>query len=141
MTNTRNLRLALKANAAFSIAGGLVAVIGGSWISREFGIDHVVLTEALGLGLVVFGAFVFQVSLASDRTVVKESALISAGDIGWVIGSVVVILTGVLTTTGNVTTGIVALAVADFATTQLIFRHKATAQNAHLTEGVRTVAA
>jgi len=122
---SNRLRLVLRANATTSAAGGAIALVAASWVSRELGIDHVVLTRVLGAGLVLFALQVLMISRASEPRLLTESLFVSAGDAAWVIGSIVVILTGVLSSTGNLVIGLVALGVADFGATQLWFRSKA----------------
>lgn len=117
--STTRLRLVLRANAGFSIAGGAIAALAGSWVSRELGIDHVVLTRLLGAGLIAFAGLVLAVSWADEPRLQRKALWVSLADAGWVVGSVVVIATGVLTTTGTVVTALLALAVADFGITQV----------------------
>jgi len=121
------LRIVLRANAATSIIGGLIALVAGSWVSRELGVDHIVLTRLLGAGLVIFALQVLIISRANERRLLTESLLVSVADAGWVAGSVVVMFSGVLSSTGNVVIGLIALAVADFGATQVWLRSKAQA--------------
>ena len=119
------LRFVLRANATFSFASGTAALLGGSWISRVFGIDHVLLTRLLGAGLLGFAALVMAISRLDEPRLRTEAALVSAADAAWVLGTVVVLLTGSLSTAGNVVMAVVALVVADFGATQLWFRSRA----------------
>lgn len=119
------LRLVLRANATTSIAGGAVALIAGSWVSRELGIDHVALTRLLGAGLIGFALLVLGIAGSNERRLLSESLLVSMGDAAWVVGTIVVVASGVLTSTGNIVAATVALAVADFGVTQLWFRSRA----------------
>lgn len=123
--DTNRLRLVLRANATTSIAGGAIALIAGSWVSRELGIDHVALTRLLGAGLIGFALLVLGIARADERRLLSESLLVSIGDAAWVVGTIVVVAAGVLTTTGNIVAALVALAVADFGVTQLWFRSRA----------------
>jgi len=131
-TAINRLRLVLRANAATSITGGAIALFAGSWVSRELGIDHVVVTRLLGAGLIVFALQVLMLSRAKDDRVVAESLLISLADAAWVLGTVVVILSGVLSTTGNIVAGLIGLAVGDFGATQFWLRTRATAASTSL---------
>ncbi len=131
------LRLVLKANAIFSFTSGAVALVAGSWISRELGIDDVVLTRLLGGGLILFAGAVMVISRLDEPRLRAESALVSIADFTWVIGTVVVLLTGWLNTTGNLVLAVVGLAVADFGATQLWYRARATPGPA----GLRTATA
>lgn len=124
---TNRLRLVLRANAAFSLVSGTIALFAASWVSREVGIDHVLITRLLGVGLIVFGADVAHVSRSREPRLLRDAALISAADLSWVIVTAGIVLSSMLTTTGNIVAVVLALAVADFATMQLWFRSKALA--------------
>jgi hypothetical protein len=123
-TPSDRLRLVLQANAAFSFVSGVVALVAGSWVSEQLGIDHVLITRLLGAGLIVFAGDVVFVSRRPELKLLTESALVSIADFTWVAGTAVVLLTGVLNTTGAVVATVIAVAVADFGTTQLWFRSK-----------------
>ena len=129
---TNRLRLVLRANAASSIAGGATALIAGPWVSRVLGIDHVTVTRLLGVGLIGFALVVLGIAGSNERRLLRESLLVSAGDAGWVLGTIAVIATGVLTATGNIVAALVALAVADFGVTQLWFRARARRGSEHV---------
>ena len=126
-TSADRLRLVLRANATFSLVGGVVALVAGSWLSEQLGIDHVVITRLLGAGLIIFAGDVLFVSRRPEPKLLTESALISTGDFIWVAATVVVLLTGILSTTGVIVATVVGLAVADFGASQLWFRSKALA--------------
>ena len=134
----QRLRLVLFANGMFSAAAGLVALLAGSWVSQALGIDHVTLTRLLGAGLLVFGADVIYASRAGEERLLPAALLISAADIVWVIATAVVVVSGVLSTTGNVVAVVQGLAVADFAAAQLWFRSRALQSD--LTGAAATVA-
>lgn len=118
------LRLVLRANATFSFTCGVVALVAGAWLSRELGIGHVLLTRLLGGGLILFAVAVMVISRLDEQRLRAEAALVAVADVAWVVGSVAILLTGWSTTTGNVIVALVALAVADFGTTQLWYRAK-----------------
>ena len=126
-TSSQRLRVVLRANAAFSLLGGIIALTTGPWVSERFGIDHVLITRLLGAGLVVFAADVAFVSRRSEPKLLAETALVSAADFMWVAATVVVLLAGILSTVGVVVASVIGLAVADFGVTQLWFRSKALA--------------
>lgn len=130
--DTNRLRLVLRANAATSIASGAIALIAGSWVSRELGIDHVTLTRLLGAGLIGFALLVLGIAGSNERRLLSESLLVSMGDAAWVVGTIVVVTTGALTTTGNIVAALVALAVADFGVAQLWFRARALRGSEHI---------
>jgi hypothetical protein len=124
-TAIHRLRLVLAANAIFSITGGLIALVAGSWLSRELGIDHVGLTRILGAGLVLFGIDVGVLSRLAEDRLVPGALVVSLADASWVAGTVVVVATGVLTGAGNVVAIAIGLAVADFGVAQYWLRTKA----------------
>ena len=119
---TGRLRAVLRLNAATSLGGGLVAAIASPWVSDTLGIDHVLITRLLGVGLVLFAADVAFLSTRGREALARGARLVSAADIAWVLASLVVVATGILTTVGVAVTLLVALGVADFAATQLWFR-------------------
>lgn len=125
-TAIHRLRLVLAANAIFSIAGGMIALIAGSWVSREFGIDHVALTRILGAGLVLFGFDVGVLSRLAEDKLLPGALVVSIADAAWVGGTIVVVATGVLSGAGNVVAVVIGLAVADFGASQYWLRSKAT---------------
>lgn len=129
-TAIHRLRLVLAANATFSVVGGVIALVAASWVSRELGIDHVALTRLLGAGLVVFGIDVALVSRTAERRLLPATLAVCAADAAWVLGTVIVLATGVLSTTGALVAIVVGLAVADFGTAQAWLRAKATPSTA-----------
>lgn len=117
-------RLVLRANATFSAVGGLIAVTAAGWLSDVSGIDHVAITRAGGIGLLLFAADVFRQSrLPADKL---PFALLqtSIADASWVVATVVVLALVDLTTWGVVGAIVLAVAVGDFGATQLWLRSK-----------------
>ncbi|MEQ8841727.1 MAG: hypothetical protein RIB98_12170 [Acidimicrobiales bacterium] len=126
------LRLVLRANATFSFVCGAVALVTGSWLSRELDIDHVTVTRLLGGGLILFAVAVLVISRLDAPLLRTESLVVSIADITWVLGSVAILLTGLLNETGNIVLALVGLVVADFGAMQLFYRAKATAGSREL---------
>ena len=124
-STTNRLRLVLRLNAVTSFAGGAIAAIAGPWVSETLGIDHVLITRAVGVGLIAFAAFVVWTSLQDDDRLLAETRLISLGDASWVAATAIVLLTGLLTTWGVVVAVAVGLAVADFGAAQWWLRSQA----------------
>ncbi|MEL7157690.1 MAG: hypothetical protein AAFN30_13960 [Actinomycetota bacterium] len=121
------LRLVLRLNALTSFLGGALAVIAAPWVSETLGIDHVTATRLVGVGLIGFALHVGWTSTRSERRLLAETRLISAGDAAWVLATVVVVALGLLTTWGVVVAAAVGLAVADFGLAQWWLRAKALA--------------
>ncbi|MEM9135289.1 MAG: hypothetical protein AAF962_05220 [Actinomycetota bacterium] len=122
---TNRLRLVLRLNAATSFAGGAIAAIAGPWVSDTLGIDHVLITRAVGIGLIAFAAYVLWTSYQGDDRLLAETRLISLGDASWVVATAVVLVAGLLTTWGVVVAVAVGLAVADFGAAQWWLRSRA----------------
>ena len=131
------LRLALRANAAFSLASGTAALVAGPWLSRQFGIDHVALTRLLGVGLCGFAALVLAAARAPDERLPRDALVVSLADAAWVLGTLPIVAAGILAPTGNVAAALVAVVVADLGATQLLRRARATDSRAR----ARTVVA
>lgn len=121
-TTTKRLRQALMFNAEFSAISGIAALVAGSPIANLLGIEQVWLIRLLGAGLLVFALSVFLVSRSDDKTLRAGSLEISLADLGWVIGTAVVIALGWLSTTGAIVMAAVAALVLGFGIAQLAFR-------------------
>ena len=105
-------------NAGFSGLSGALLVVGASWLAPWLGIP-LWLTAGLGVGLVVFAIAVALVARRPRQSLVR---LVIAADSAWVVGAIAVILgfPNAMSSAGLWTLGIVTLAVADFATFQMI---------------------
>ena len=134
--STRRLRLVLRANAAFSLIGGLIAVTAGPWVSEQLGIDHVAITRLLGAGLIVFAGDVAFVSRRIEPKLRRETAYVSAADFGWVLATIVVLATGALNPTGVVVASAIGVVAADFGIAQLWLRRTAVTPQATATLAV-----
>lgn len=121
---TDRLRLILRLNATTSALGGAIAAIAAGWVSETLGIDHVLLTRLVGIGLILFAADVAYVSTRDEKRMLAETRLISAGDGLWVLATIAVLAAQILTTTGVVVAILVGLGVADFGIAQLWLRSK-----------------
>jgi ribosome-associated toxin RatA of RatAB toxin-antitoxin module len=115
--SSRRLRSALRANAAFSAASGLVAFVDASRLAVEFAVDPVVL-RVIGGGLVAFASTLLVLATAPSPDVRKTRAVVGL-DLAWVLGTIVVLASfsdemtgtgvGVLAATGVAVAGIAAL--------------------------------
>lgn len=132
----QGLRLVLRANAVVSLVTGVIALVAGSWLSRELGIDHVALTRVIGAGLIIFAVDVAMVARAKEPKLLQEAGLVSMADIAWVVATAVVVMSGILTTAGNVVAVAQGLVITDFAATQLWFRSRAPQPEATATVAV-----
>ena len=115
----RPLRLALRANAAFSTTGALLFLLDGAALAPVIGVPHALLT-VLGFGLLAFAAVLVATSRRSDTLrLASESRLHCAADVAWVVGSVPIVALGWLTPAGaiglaGVSTVVLLLAVAQW---------------------------
>jgi hypothetical protein len=111
------LRVALTANLLFSLASAFVFLFGAEALGARLGAIPVWLLQAVGVGL--FG-FVGVIAYALVRLRIGWALLISALDIGWVIGTVpLVLIPGLLTPWGQMATLGVAACVGLWAVGQL----------------------
>lgn len=113
------LRNTLLANAIFSFLCGLDALLFNQFFMNLFGISNSYVFPILGGGLLLFCAVVFT---EAQRKEVKSTAIkaIIGQDIGWVIGSILIIVTNAFSfsSTGLWLTAGVAVVVAVFALLQ-----------------------
>jgi ligand-binding SRPBCC domain-containing protein len=120
----RLLDLALTANAAFSTLSGGAMLAAGPWLAPWLGMPaHPASATALqvtGLGLLGFAAAL--VFIAARRATPLEGLLFSAGDLGWVAstGLLMLLTPDVFDTTGWIAAWVVADLVAMFAGAQLV---------------------
>ena len=116
-------RLALQLDGAVSGATGVGMLVGAAPVADFTGLP-LAASIAVGAGLIAYGIVLF---LLARRPARGALLAIAAGNVAWVIGSALVLLTGwpPLTTAGGWAVGIVALAVADFAALQVYAARKA----------------
>ena len=115
----RALRWPLNANTVFSFVSGVVAAAGAQPLSDFSGVDPLVL-RILGIGLVLWASIIFK--FAQRRPLRRSEALIViAGDVAWIMGSLIV-----LAVAGDAFTGgglaafvVIGAVVAGFALLQL----------------------
>ncbi|MEJ7584571.1 MAG: hypothetical protein WKF43_10915, partial [Acidimicrobiales bacterium] len=113
-----HLRGTLRANAAFSAAGGLLALVGFAPIDRVLGIGNRPVVAAAGAGLLVFAALVVAVATLVPRGVLRGTLAISFADVAWVAATAVVLAAVDLDRAAAPLLGGVALVVAGFAVAQ-----------------------
>lgn len=114
-----HLRTLLRANAVFASTTGVVALAATGPIARLMGVGQHRLVSATGAGLVLFAVGLVISSGAPPRRLVAIGRLISSADALWVVGSLVVVAVGVLTTAGNLIVSAIAVIVTAFAALQL----------------------
>jgi len=122
MTKTDNscfLRRSLLANAAFSGLSGLIFVIAAKPIAQRIGLDDSMTLVIVG-GSLLFYALGLGHNARRQVVSLTETRVGIGLDLLWVAGSAVLILAGLLTTTGNWVTAILADFVLAFAICQYI---------------------
>lgn len=112
-----NLRTVLRINAATSLPTGLLALVAAPWVGDGIGVESTLLIRLVGAGLVVFAVDVLLVA-ASDR-VTTLAKLVSAADLAWVAGTLVLVAAGAFSTLGAALMLAVAAVVGTLGITQL----------------------
>ena len=120
----RHVQLALRINAAFSAITGTVALLGAARLNETFGLDVAWLFRVVGGGLVGFAIIVMFVATKSDQALVVETLMISVADLGWVAGTAVVLLVGIVDRSGGWILAGCAAVVLDLAIAQLWTRRR-----------------
>ena len=120
----RHLRTVLAANAATSLAAGVVAVSAAPWLADELGLRNEGWTRLVGVGLVLFAIDVALVAGRATRRLRPAALAVSLADLAWVAATVVVLAAVDLTTAGRIVAAVMGIGVLDFALLQLWFRHQ-----------------
>ena len=123
-TDAGRLKAVLLANAVTSLTAGLVAALATEWVVESFGLTSgaQMWTRLVGVGLVLFALAVGYVALDLEGDTQRRAArLVSAADLSWVVATVIVLVTGSLSTLGAVAAIAMGLGVGDFALLQLRF--------------------
>ena len=120
MTTAVSLRLALAANAVFSITCAGLMLFRPSLVGGWLGVQAPLVLQAVGAGLVFFAADLLH-QTTRRRIETWRALYASAADCLWVIGTVVLLalFPSVLSTTGNALVAAVAVAVFLFGAWQL----------------------
>lgn len=112
----KKLQNVLKANAVFSMLSGSAILFFGNSIAEMMNISNAIILMVIGVGLILFGSFVwYQVSRSNIN--IKKVKMIIIQDWIWVLGSILIIGLQLfqISFNGYILMGIVALIVADFA--------------------------
>ncbi len=115
----RLLRYSLRGNAAFSSASGLAFIAAAGPLARTMGVPDIVSLPGLGVQLLGFAALL--VWLASRGIIRPGFALaVVVADALWVVGTVPLLLAGVLSPAGSWIATAIAHVVAAFAVLQYL---------------------
>jgi hypothetical protein len=116
------LRKVLLANTELSVTTGLAGLIFGGPVAEALGVDQVWLIRMLGAGLLGFAVMVFLIARSPQPMLQRWSREISQADVGWVLGTIAVILLGWLSTSGAIIMAVIASAVLGLGIAQHLFR-------------------
>lgn len=115
----RLLRNSLRANGAFSTLSGLVFSLGAGSVAPAIGLGDPRILVAVGVGLLGFAAFLFYVSSRPSVHLPTAMQIVWA-DLAWVVGTVPLVLIGVLSREGVIAAIVVADIVLLFAVLQYL---------------------
>ena len=112
----KKLQNVLKANAVFSMLSGSAILFFGNSIAEMMNISNAIILMVIGVGLILFGSFVWYQASRSNINI-KKVKMIIIQDWIWVLGSILIIGLQLfqISFNGYILMGIVALIVADFA--------------------------
>lgn len=120
MNTVMPLRLALVANACFSLVSSMLMFFRSEQVGGWLGLNSQLILQCLGLGLTVFAAeLMFEAT--RPRVVTWRALVASAADFAWVIGSTVLLLSlpGLFSPSGNLLVIAVAGTVFGFGVWQI----------------------
>jgi len=120
MTNTHPLLSALRLNAIFSGTSAVFLLVAAPWIAAQLGLPGSLPVYIVGGFLMLFALQLANI-VRSGNIRTWEVGGIIAGDLAWVLGTVVLVgmFYSSLTTVGLLMVDIIALAVLAFAILQI----------------------
>jgi hypothetical protein len=118
-TAARRLRVALRANAAFSIICGAALLFGGRLVAEPWGLGPAALVSGVGAAVAVYGAALVWLSAQPVRLLRRFAWWAVAADLAWVSGSALLLLLRPMPAPGRLAVAEVAAAVLAFAVWQL----------------------
>ena len=117
-------RLALRTNATFSTATGVIGIVAAGWVSDRSGIEPAWIVRLVGIGLLVFAADLIRQSRLPEAKLPFALLQTSIADVGWIVATPVVIAIADLTRTGTIGAIVIAAVVLDLALAQMWVRSK-----------------
>ena len=90
-TSEKNLRDALKANAAFSIASGMILLVFAGKLGQLMNITQVYILQLVGMSLLLFVAILLY-NAFKKKLDIRQVKFIIIQDWAWVIGSMLLLL-------------------------------------------------
>ena len=97
---TTLLRLSIRANAAFSVASGIVLTLGAAPLAHLTGVPSPWILGGIGLSLIGFALGLYRNSRRRQMNL-NEAKVAVALDFLWVAGSAPLLALGILTPVGN----------------------------------------
>lgn len=88
------LRRLFQANGTFSLLTGAIATIDAGPTAEFLDLGQVWLVRAVGVGLIAFAVMLFTTSRQSPALMKMAAPAVSAGDLGWVLATIVIIAFG-----------------------------------------------
>jgi hypothetical protein len=116
---TSLLRSMLRANAVFSVVCGLMLVAAGWWVAAPWGLGPAVVPPVVGVGVAAFGVLVAWLAVQPGAVLRRWAVAVVVADLGWVAGSVGLLVMESLPGPGAVAVGAVAAVVAGLAVGQV----------------------
>ena len=116
--HTKFLRRALQANGLFSAVSGIVLIVAAEPISHLLGIPLPSVLLGIGAALFLYALWLFRSAIQQSINHIEVWVAVVL-DGAWVVGSGVLVLTGLLSATGNWLVALVADIVLLFAVLQL----------------------
>ncbi|MFP6584566.1 MAG: hypothetical protein VCD00_18685 [Candidatus Hydrogenedentota bacterium] len=113
------LRGALKGNGAFSSVTGIALLVAAKPIAGYIGLEFPWLLTVIGVSLLIFAVGLFR-NATREKVDLTEARIAVVLDSAWVLGSGVLLMTGMLNTTGNWSVAIIADIVLVFAIAQSV---------------------
>ena len=121
--NQNGLKRVLLINAGFSALSGLVLVLDATALSGLFGDAHPWIFRGIGIGLLLFAGDIFA-TCRSPRVTRAKALYFSYGDLGWVLGSIALLIAAPLSAVAAASVAGVALIVLIFGVAQFRYIHR-----------------
>ncbi len=113
------LRRALRMNGVFSTVSAAVFLAAAKPLTEWIGLNSQLWLIATGISLLVFAVGLFLIAARAQLSVPEAGAAVAL-DLGWVLGSVVLLELGLFTAGGSVAVGALAAVVFTFAVMQFL---------------------
>lgn len=113
------LRRALRMNGAFSTVSAVLFIAAAGPLTAWIGLNSRLWLIATGISLLVFAVGLFLIAARATLSVPEAGAAVAL-DVGWVLGSVVLLELGLFTAGGSVAVGALAAVVLSFAVMQFL---------------------